>query len=82
MACTTVTIVQQKPVISGLTAVARAGQQGAVDVTWTQDIAGAVTITSDGVIIGNPNSSYPAGTTALLISGLSVGSHSICVTAT
>ncbi len=80
MVCTTVTVVQQKPIVSGLTATARANQQGFVDLAWTQDIAGNITITVDAVNVSQGG--YAAGANTAVVNGLSVGSHSICVAAT
>lgn len=80
MVCTTVTVVQQKPVVSGLTATARANQQGFVDLAWTQDIAGNITITVDSVMASQGG--YGAGANSAVLNGLSIGSHNICVAAT
>lgn len=88
MACTTVTVQAPqvaKPVVSNVVATPRAAQQGYVDITWSQDIAGAITITVDGTIPAGWNqydTTRRAGTAAYLVTGLSVGAHTICVEAT
>jgi hypothetical protein len=80
MVCTTITIVQAKPVVSNLVATPRANQQGWVDLSWSQDIAGNITISVDSVTVNQGG--YAAGTNTNVLSGLAVGSHSICVAAT
>lgn len=80
MVCTSVTIVQAKPVISNLVATPRAAQQGFVDLSWSQDIAGNITISVDSVTVNQGG--YAAGTNTASLNGLAVGSHSICVVAT
>ncbi len=80
MVCTSVTIAAQKPVVSNLVATPRANQQGFVDLSWSQDIAGSITISADGTPVNT--GSYPAGANTAVVNGLSVGTHSICVAAT
>lgn len=80
MVCTSVSIEAQKPVVSNLVATPRANQQGFVDLSWSQDIAGNITITVDGSPVNSGG--YPAGANTATVSGLSVGTHSICVAAT
>lgn len=80
MVCTSVTIAQQKPVVSNLTATPRANQQGFVDLSWSQDIAGSITITVDGTAVNT--GAYSAGTNTATVNGLAIGTHTVCVAAT
>ena len=63
MVCTTVTIVQAKPIVSNLVATPRAAQQGWVDLSWSQDIAGNITISVDSVTVNQGG--YAAGTNTM-----------------
>ena len=80
MVCTSVTVVQAKPVVSNLVATPRANQQGWVDLSWSQDVAGNITISVDGGTVNQGG--YAAGNNTNSLSGLAVGTHSICVAAT
>lgn len=80
MVCTSVTIAQAKPVVSNLVATPRAAQQGWVDLSWYQDVAGNITISVDSVMVNQGN--YAAGNNSNSLNGLSVGTHNICVAAT
>ncbi len=81
MVCTSVTVVQQKPVVSNLTATASTITQGSITLTWNQDITGDINITVDSTLIVNAVS-YPAGSNTAYLSGVAIGTHSVCVAAT
>lgn len=79
MTCLSITIIQQKPVISALVGAARS-TQGEADIQWSQDIAGSITISVDGVTV--QTQTYPAGQNTARLTGLSIATHNICVNAT
>jgi hypothetical protein len=80
MVCITVTIVQAKPVVSGLSVTLRTDIQGWADVSWYQDVAGAVSLKVDGTQMGSATAGK-AGSNYALLGSLSVGSHQVCVDA-
>lgn len=78
MVCASLTVVAAKPVVSNLS-LWNLEAQGDVGVSWSQDKAGMIQITADGAVIVNQN--FQAGNNSTTLSGLSVGTHNICVTA-
>lgn len=80
MVCTTITIGTAKPVVSNLVATPRASQQGWVDMSWYQDIAGNIGISVDSIFVSS--GAYSAGSQVNVINGVSVGTHQLCVAAT
>jgi hypothetical protein len=80
MVCVSITVAQAKPVVSNLVATPRSAQQGWVDVSWDQDIAGNITISVDDTTISQ--GAYSAGTQTNTINGVSIGTHQLCVEAT
>ncbi len=78
MTCTTITIVQIKPVVSNLVVTQRTDIQGQADVSWHQDIAGSVSLRVNNIQMGSATAGK-AGNNYALLGSLAVDTHTVCV---
>lgn len=82
MVCTTLTVINIKPVVSNVICTPSLTIQGQASLSWNQDRAGSITAYVDVSLINGFPAQYPAGTNTVTLSGVTVGSHQVCVDAT